>query len=138
MCVDQSRDALDDNKTVFDELCGGADELVIGGRAVPSRAYATWYNFRGGDQQKRVGDLSGGERNRLQLAKTLLTGGNLLLLDEPTNECAPCFERVRVRARPALTLPRPCAAWTWTRFAASSRHARRAKVLLLLCTAAAD
>ncbi len=86
MCVDQSRDALDDAKSVYEEMCGGADELVIGGRAVPSRAYCTWYNFRGGDQQKRVGDLSGGERNRLQLAKTLLSGGNLLLLDEPTND----------------------------------------------------
>lgn len=80
MCVDQSRAGLDDAKTVYEEMCGGADELVIGGRAVPSRAYCTWYNFRGGDQQKRVGDLSGGERNRLQLAKTLLQGGNLLLL----------------------------------------------------------
>jgi hypothetical protein len=80
-CVDQSRDALDDTKTVYEEMCGGADELVIGGRAISSRAYCTWYNFRGGDQQKRVGDLSGGERNRLQLAKTLLSGGNLLLLD---------------------------------------------------------
>jgi ATPase subunit of ABC transporter with duplicated ATPase domains len=86
MCVDQSRDALDDTKSVYAEICGGADEIVIGGRAVPARAYCTWYNFRGGDQQKRVGDLSGGERNRLQLAKTLLTGGNLLLLDEPTND----------------------------------------------------
>jgi sulfate-transporting ATPase len=86
MCVDQSRDSLDDAKTVYQEMCGGADELVIGGRAVPSRAYCTWYNFRGGDQQKLVGSLSGGERNRLLLAKTLLSGGNLLLLDEPTND----------------------------------------------------
>jgi hypothetical protein len=88
MCVDQSRDALDDTKTVYEEMCGGADELVIGGRAISSRAYCTWYNFRGGDQQKRVGDLSGGERNRLQLAKTLLSGGNLLLLDGTSRLCA--------------------------------------------------
>ena len=86
MCVDQSRGALDDAKSVYEEMCGGADELVIGGRSVPARAYCGWFNFKGGDQQKRVGDLSGGERNRLQLAKTLLIGGNLLLLDEPTND----------------------------------------------------
>ena len=89
MCVDQSRDGLDDAKTVFQEVCaagGGGEEIVIAGRAIPARAYCTWYNFRGGDQQKLVGQLSGGERNRLQLAKTLLMGGNLLLLDEPTND----------------------------------------------------
>jgi ATP-binding cassette ChvD family protein len=84
--VDQSRDALDGKKTVWEEISGGQDLLKIGKREVPSRAYATSFNFRGSDQQKRVGDLSGGERNRLHLAKLLKTGGNVLLLDEPTND----------------------------------------------------
>jgi ATP-binding cassette ChvD family protein len=84
--VDQSRDALDAKKTVWEEISDGQDLLKIGKREVPSRAYATSFNFRGSDQQKRVGDLSGGERNRLHLAKLLKTGGNVLLLDEPTND----------------------------------------------------
>ncbi|HEU5321400.1 MAG TPA: energy-dependent translational throttle protein EttA [Methylomirabilota bacterium] len=84
--VDQSRDALDAARTVWEEISGGADTIDLGGRAVPSRAYVASFNFKGGDQQKRVGDLSGGERNRLHLAKTLRSGGNLLLLDEPTND----------------------------------------------------
>ncbi len=84
--VDQSRDALDGKKTVWEEISDGQDVLKIGKREVPSRAYATSFNFRGSDQQKRVGDLSGGERNRLHLAKLLKTGGNVLLLDEPTND----------------------------------------------------
>jgi len=84
--VDQSRAALDPTKTVWQEISGGADTLDIGGRAVPSRAYVASFNFKGADQQKRVGDLSGGERNRLHLAKVLRAGGNLLLLDEPTND----------------------------------------------------
>lgn len=84
--VDQSRDCLDGAKTVFDELAGGADILTIGRFEMPSRAYIGRFNFKGGDQQKLVGNLSGGERGRLHLAKTLMTGGNLLLLDEPSND----------------------------------------------------
>jgi ATP-binding cassette ChvD family protein len=84
--VDQSRDALDANKTVWEEISGGEDELALGKRTVPSRAYASWFNFKGRDQQRKVGGLSGGERNRLHLAKLLRGGANLLLLDEPTND----------------------------------------------------
>ena len=84
--VDQSRDALDPNKTVFEEITGGSDVIEVGSYQTPSRAYVGRFNFKGADQQKRVGDLSGGERNRLHLAKLLKAGGNLLLLDEPTND----------------------------------------------------
>jgi ATP-binding cassette ChvD family protein len=84
--VDQSRDALDPRKTVWEEISGGEDELMVGKRAVPSRAYVSWFNFKGAQQQRRVGTLSGGERNRLHLAKLLRAGSNLLLLDEPTND----------------------------------------------------
>jgi ATPase subunit of ABC transporter with duplicated ATPase domains len=84
--VDQSREALDASKTVYEEISGGADVLDFGGREVNARAYCAGFNFRGTDQQKKVGTLSGGERNRLHLAKLLKTGGNLLLLDEPTND----------------------------------------------------
>lgn len=84
--VDQSRDALDPNKTIWEEISGGLDVLPINGREVPSRAYVSSFNFKGSDQQKKVGLLSGGERNRVHLAKTLLTGANVLLLDEPTND----------------------------------------------------
>ncbi|MEN8170005.1 MAG: energy-dependent translational throttle protein EttA [Pseudomonadota bacterium] len=84
--VDQSRDALDAKKTVWEELSGGHDNMMVGDYPLNSRAYASRFNFRGSDQQKRVGDLSGGERNRLHMAKLLATGGNLLLLDEPTND----------------------------------------------------
>src|SRR6266513_2432049 len=84
-CVDQSRDARDPAKTVWEEISGGADTLALGGRTMPSRAYVASFNFRGSDQQKRVADLSGGERNRLHLATMLRSGANLLLLDEPTN-----------------------------------------------------
>jgi ATP-binding cassette ChvD family protein len=84
--VDQSRDALDPGKTVWEEISGGADHVQLGGRQIASRAYVAWFNFKGADQQKRVGDLSGGERNRVHLAKVLRSGGNLLLLDEPTND----------------------------------------------------
>jgi ATPase subunit of ABC transporter with duplicated ATPase domains len=84
--VDQDRDRPDPAKTVFDEISGGEDRIVLGKREIPARAYVSMYNFRGADQQKRVGDLSGGEMNRLHLARTLKRGGNLLLLDEPTND----------------------------------------------------
>ena len=84
--VDQSRDALAGDKSVFEEVSSGLDQLDLGGRIVQSRAYLSWFNFKGGDQQKRVKDLSGGERNRVHLAKTLKEGGNLILLDEPTND----------------------------------------------------
>ncbi|MGE0485520.1 MAG: energy-dependent translational throttle protein EttA [Gammaproteobacteria bacterium] len=84
--VDQSRDALDSSKTLWEEISGGHDILTIGEVEIQSRAYCGRFNFKGQDQQKRVGQLSGGERNRVHLAKTLLKGGNVLLLDEPTND----------------------------------------------------
>ncbi|WP_374571696.1 energy-dependent translational throttle protein EttA [Phenylobacterium sp.] len=84
--VDQSRDALDPNKTVWEEISGGLDIMKVGTREIPSRAYVGSFNFKGGDQQKKVGLLSGGERNRVHLAKTLADGGNVILLDEPTND----------------------------------------------------
>jgi len=84
--VDQSRDSLDPDKNVWEEISGGLDEIMLGERSVASRAYVAGFNFKGTDQQKKVGKLSGGERNRLHLAKLLRSGGNLLLLDEPTND----------------------------------------------------
>jgi ATP-binding cassette ChvD family protein len=84
--VDQSRDALDDNKTVWQEISGGLDILTLGKREVPSRGYVSQFNFKGPDQQKKVGVLSGGERNRVHMAKMLKSGANVLLLDEPTND----------------------------------------------------
>jgi len=84
--VDQSRDTLDGDKTAFDEIAQGAEMLEIGKRKIPARAYVAGFNFKGADQQKRVKDLSGGERNRVHLAKLLRSGGNVLLLDEPTND----------------------------------------------------
>jgi ATPase subunit of ABC transporter with duplicated ATPase domains len=84
--VDQSRDSLDGNKTVWEEVSDGLDEILLGKRTMQSRAYVAQFNFRGGDQQKRVADLSGGERNRVHLAKMLKSGANVLLLDEPTND----------------------------------------------------
>jgi len=84
--VDQSRDALDASKTVWEEISDGLDQLMLGDRVVNSRQYTAGFNFKGSDQQARIGNLSGGERNRVHLAKLLRTGGNLLLLDEPTND----------------------------------------------------
>ena len=84
--VDQSRESLDGSKTVYEEITGGVDHLKVNGRDVHGRAYCASFNFKGTDQGKNVGDLSGGERNRLHLAKALLMGGNVLLLDEPTND----------------------------------------------------
>ncbi len=84
--VDQSREDLDSEATVFDEITGGLERIVVGNRELHARAYVSSFGFRGSDQQKRVGELSGGERNRVQLAKVLKSGGNVLLLDEPTND----------------------------------------------------
>ncbi len=84
--VDQTRDDLTDKKTVFDDVSAGADIITVGKFEMSSRAYLGRFNFKGGDQQKLVGNLSGGERGRLHLAKTLLKGGNVLLLDEPSND----------------------------------------------------
>jgi len=84
--VDQSRDSLDNDATVFEEITGGIEHLKVGSREIHGRAYCASFNFKGSDQQKRVGDLSGGERNRVHLAKLLKSGGNVLLLDEPTND----------------------------------------------------
>ncbi|MFO7892303.1 MAG: energy-dependent translational throttle protein EttA [Longimicrobiales bacterium] len=84
--VDQSRDALNAEKTVYEEISGGKDEVELGKASVNSRAYCSWFNFKGAEQQKKVGVLSGGERNRVHLAKLLKSGGNVILLDEPTND----------------------------------------------------
>jgi ATPase subunit of ABC transporter with duplicated ATPase domains len=84
--VDQSRDSLQGDRTVFQEITDGVEAVKVGNREIPARAYVSSFNFRGTDQQKLVGDLSGGERNRVHLAKLLQSGGNVLLLDEPTND----------------------------------------------------
>jgi ATP-binding cassette ChvD family protein len=84
--VDQSRESLDAEKTVWEEVSGGLDQMMLGERSIASRAYVAGFNFKGSDQQKKVGSLSGGERNRLHMAKLLASGGNLLILDEPTND----------------------------------------------------
>ena len=84
--VDQSRDALDAEKTVWEEISGGLDQMMLGEQSIASRAYVAGFNFKGSDQQKKVGSLSGGERNRLHMAKLLASGGNMLILDEPTND----------------------------------------------------
>src|SRR5205807_4431558 len=84
--VDQSRDSLEGSKNVWEEISGGQDQLMLGKREVNSRGYVSAFNFKGADQQKKVGSLSGGERNRVHLAKMLKSGANVLLLDEPTND----------------------------------------------------
>ncbi len=101
--VDQSRDALDNSKTAWEEISGGADIITVGKYELNSRAWLSRFNFKGTDQQKRVGDLSGGERNRLHLAKLLQSGGNLLLLDEPTNDLD--VETLRALEEALLTFP---------------------------------
>jgi len=84
--VDQSRDSLDPENTVFDEISGGQEHMVVGSKEIHARAYVASFGFKGSDQQKKVGEISGGERNRVQLAKVLRRAGNVLLLDEPTND----------------------------------------------------
>ncbi len=101
--VDQSRDSLDDSKTVWEEISDGQDIITVGNFQMQSRAYVSHFNFRGSDQQKRVGDLSGGERNRVHLAKLLRSGGNVLLLDEPTNDLD--VETLRALEEALLTFP---------------------------------
>jgi ATPase subunit of ABC transporter with duplicated ATPase domains len=101
--VDQSRDDLDGNNTVWQELSDGLDNIIVGNYEVPSRAYVSRFNFRGAAQQKLVKDLSGGERNRLHLAKLLKSGGNLLLLDEPTNDLD--IETLRALEEAILAFP---------------------------------
>ncbi len=101
--VDQSRDSLSDDKTVWEEISDGQDIIIVGRFEMPSRAYVGHFNFRGSDQQKRVGDLSGGERNRVHLAKLLRSGGNVLLLDEPTNDLD--VETLRALEEALLTFP---------------------------------
>ena len=101
--VDQSRDALDANKTVWEEISDKSDNIIVGSYTMPSRAYVSRFNFSGSDQQKRIGDLSGGERNRVHLAKLLKRGGNLILLDEPTNDLD--VETLRALEDAILTFP---------------------------------
>ena len=116
--IDQSRDSLGANKNVWEEISGGLDVVKLGEREMNSRAYVSWFNFKGGDQQKKVGNLSGGERNRVHLAKMLKEGANLLLLDEPTNDLdvdtlrelearARGFRRLRRHHQPRPLVPRP-------------------------------
>ena len=101
--VDQSRDSLDPKKTVWQEISDGLDNIQVGGYVIPSRAYLARFNFNGGDQQKLIGQISGGERNRVHLAKTLKSGGNVLLLDEPTNDLD--IETLRALEQALLDFP---------------------------------
>ncbi len=118
--VDQSRDALDPDKTVWEEISGGDDQIKVGEREMTSRAYVAGFNFRGSDQQKKVGKLSGGERNRVHLAKLLRRGGNLLLLDEPTND----LDVDTLRALEEALLASPAARWSSRTTAGSSTASR--------------
>ncbi len=102
-CVDQSRDTLDDSKSVWEEISDAQDIIVIGNYQIPSRTYVGRFNFKGGEQQKKVGNLSGGERNRVHLAKLLKSGGNVLMLDEPTNDLD--VETLRALEEALLTFP---------------------------------
>jgi ATPase subunit of ABC transporter with duplicated ATPase domains len=101
--VDQSRNTLNDKKTVYDEISGGLDMIKVGNYETPSRAYVGRFNFRGNQQQQTIGVLSGGERNRVHLAKVLKSGGNVLLLDEPTNDLD--IETLRALEEALLTFP---------------------------------
>jgi len=101
--VDQSRDSLNDSKTVWEEIADGQDIIMVGNYQIQSRAYASRFNFKGSDQQKRIGELSGGERNRVHLAKLLKSGGNVLLLDEPTNDLD--VETLRALEEALLSFP---------------------------------
>ena len=116
--VDQSRDVLDGEQNVWQAISGGHDLIALGKREVPSRAYVSWFNFKGSDQQKLVRDLSGGERNRVHMARMFKSGGNVLLLDEPTNdldvdtlrtleEAILNFRRLRRHHQPRPLVPRP-------------------------------
>ena len=116
--VDQNRDALNAENSVFEEISGGVDYLMLGKRKVASRSYVAQFNFKGPDQQRKVEELSGGERNRVHLAKLLRSGGNLLLLDEPTNDLdvdtlrslggrAAELRRLRGHYQPRSLVPRP-------------------------------
>ena len=99
--IEQTREGLTDANSVFEEVTGGVDEIELGTATVNSRAYVSWFGFKAGDQQKRVAALSGGERNRVQLAKLLRTGGNVLLMDEPTNDLdVDTMRSLEVRRRP--------------------------------------
>jgi ATPase subunit of ABC transporter with duplicated ATPase domains len=101
--VDQSRQSLDDKKTVWQEISGGLDIIKVGNYETPSRGYVGRFNFRGGQQQQLIGELSGGERNRVHLAKVLKSGGNVLLLDEPTNDLD--VETLRALEEALLSFP---------------------------------
>jgi len=101
--VDQSRDSLDPKKSVWQEISDGLDNITVGNYVIPSRAYLARFNFNGGDQQKLIGQISGGERNRVHLAKTLKSGGNVLLLDEPTNDLD--IETLRALEQALLDFP---------------------------------